>query len=382
VFTMSKEERLKIIEEIEKKRQAPLICYATSDRPNFPFPISMDATRLFNDHLNATSKGKKCDKLDLFLYSRGGDTRVPWIIVRTFRESCNEFNVLIPFRAHSAATMIALGADNIIMGKEGELSPIDPTIRTPYCPRDPADNKKVLPVNVADLTGYVTLIKEKVGITNQQELGTALKTLAKDMHPLALGGINRHLSFIRLVAQRLLSSHNKKLEEAKVDRIVDDLVEKTFFHEHTIGRREAKNLNLKIKHAEDYAIEDLMWSLFEHYEELMKLREPLVPEDILDSHNVEEYVESGLAGAIIESKFRTDVCKADMRMKRIRQVPQNINLNLNLQVPQGLQLQPAQIQALRRVVQQQVQQILQTQLMQAPIIGYEARRIRVRWEQI
>lgn len=289
---------------------------------------------------------------------------------------------MIPFRAHSAATMISLGADNIIIGREGELSPIDPTVRTQYCPRDPADKKNVLPVNVADLTGYVALIKEKVGITNQQELGVALNALAKEVHPLALGGINRHLSFIRLVARRLLGSHNKKLDDTKIEKIVDDLVEKTFFHEHTIGRKEAKNLGLKVKNAEDFEVNDLMWSLFEHYEELMKLREPLVPEDILDRHNTEEHVENDLVGAIIESRFRTDICKADMRMKRIRKVPQTINLHLNLQVPQGLQLQPAQIQQLRQIVQQQVQQILQAQQMQAPIIGYEARRIRVRWEQV
>jgi ClpP class serine protease len=225
---MSKEERLKIIEEIEKKRESKLVCYATSDRPNFQFPISMDATRLFNDHLRLISQDKKCDKIDLFLYSRGGDTRVPWIVVRTFREYCNEFDVLIPFRAHSAATMIALGADNIVMGKEGELSPIDPTIGNPLCPRDPADKTRIIGVNVADLTGYIELVKEKVGITNQQELAITFSALAKEVHPLALGGINRHLSFIRLVAKRLLSSHNKKIEEAKVNKIIDDLVEKTF----------------------------------------------------------------------------------------------------------------------------------------------------------
>lgn len=382
VLIVSKEERLKIVEKIEKERQSQLICYATSDRPNFPFPISMDATRLFNDHLKTLSKDKKCDKLDLLIYSRGGDTRVPWIIVRTFREYCNEFNVLVPFRAHSAATMIALGADSIIMGKEGELSPIDPTIGTPLCPRDPVDKNQIIGVNVADLTGYVSLVKEKVGITNQQELASAFNSLAQRVHPLALGGINRHLSFIRLVAKRLLSSHNKRLDESKINSVVDDLVEKTFFHEHTIGRKEAKDLSLKIVNAEEDGIEEPMWSLFEEYEKLMKLKEPLVPEDILDSHDAEEYVEKDLVGAIIESKFRTDVCKADMRMKRIRQVPQSINLNLNLQVPVGLELQPAQIQALQQIVQHQVMQILQTQQKQAPIMGYEIRRIRVRWERI
>jgi len=48
-------------------------------------------------------------KIDLFLYSRGGDVSVPWRIVTMIREFCDEFCVLIPYKAHSAATMIALG---------------------------------------------------------------------------------------------------------------------------------------------------------------------------------------------------------------------------------------------------------------------------------
>jgi hypothetical protein len=30
------------------------------------------------------------------------------------REFCDEFNVLIPYKAHSAATLLSLGADTII----------------------------------------------------------------------------------------------------------------------------------------------------------------------------------------------------------------------------------------------------------------------------
>lgn len=56
-----------------------------------------------------------------------------------FREYSQKgsFSVLIPYRAHSAATVIALGADEIVMTKKAELGPIDITIGSgPYNPTE------------------------------------------------------------------------------------------------------------------------------------------------------------------------------------------------------------------------------------------------------
>jgi len=47
------------------------------------------------------------------------------------------FNVIIPFKALSCATLMALGADNILMTKMGQLSPIDPSIDSPLAPTAP-----------------------------------------------------------------------------------------------------------------------------------------------------------------------------------------------------------------------------------------------------
>lgn len=47
-----------------------------------------------------------------------------------FREYSKQgsFSVLTPYRAHSAATVISLGADEIIMTEKSELGPIDITL--------------------------------------------------------------------------------------------------------------------------------------------------------------------------------------------------------------------------------------------------------------
>ncbi|MBM3295560.1 MAG: hypothetical protein FJY82_13720, partial [Candidatus Aminicenantes bacterium] len=116
------------ISKIEDTRSSRVITYVTSDKqPPLAAKIALDTIPIFYAHLKRIGK---VNKIDLFLYSAGGDIILPWRLVSLIREYCKSFSVLIPYKAHSAATMIALGADSIIMGPLGELSPIDPSIGT------------------------------------------------------------------------------------------------------------------------------------------------------------------------------------------------------------------------------------------------------------
>lgn len=66
------------------------------------------------------------ENLDLLIHSQGGDGTIAEKIVEMCRDHCkNEFRVIIPNRAKSAATLIALGSDKIIGGYCSELGPID-----------------------------------------------------------------------------------------------------------------------------------------------------------------------------------------------------------------------------------------------------------------
>lgn len=111
-----------LIERIEEVRESKVIVYFTGDRVPFPARIAEDAVRPLYDHLLGLGSSK-VERIDLFLYSRGGDISVPWRIVSMIREFCDEFNVLIPYKAQSAATLLSLGADNIVrQHRNGEES--------------------------------------------------------------------------------------------------------------------------------------------------------------------------------------------------------------------------------------------------------------------
>jgi hypothetical protein len=71
--------------------------------------------------------------LDIILHSPGGSADAAESIVEYLRGRFNDIRVFIPIAAMSAATMMALSADQLVMGQHSQLGPIDPQfiIRTP-----------------------------------------------------------------------------------------------------------------------------------------------------------------------------------------------------------------------------------------------------------
>lgn len=69
--------------------------------------------------------------LDLILHSPGGEAEATERLVRYMRSKFDHVRVFVPLAAMSAATMWAMAADEIVMGKHSQLGPIDPQIGLP-----------------------------------------------------------------------------------------------------------------------------------------------------------------------------------------------------------------------------------------------------------
>src|SRR3990167_2244451 len=221
-------DRKNLIQEIETIRKSRVITYVTSDRQGpVNARVAMDVIPLISEQLRKIVKVKN---LDLFIYSAGGDTMVPWRMVSMIREYCDKFSVIIPYKAHSAATMIALGADEIIM---------------------------------SDL--FAKFVE-----ANPQ------------IHPLALGNVNRTYNLIRIIARRLLKSHKVLLKEDEIDKIVDYFTEKLYSHQYFVGRKEAKeDLGVKTVNFANEALSKAMTDLYESYKNEMEFNLPWNPENEL-----------------------------------------------------------------------------------------------------
>jgi hypothetical protein len=372
-------DRHQLIKQIQKKRNSKVITYVTSDRPPVAARIAEDAVRPLYDHLTALDSS---EKVDLFIYSRGGDVSVPWRIVSMFREFCDEFSVLVPYKAHSAATLLSLGADYIYMGRKAELGPIDPTL---YRMGLGESTNPPQEISVEDVNSYISFIKDRANINDQNALSQLVSILANNIGPLTLGSVNRQNSHIRLVAKKLLASRKEKHSEDKMTSIIDTLTEKMYFHGHAIGRREAKELGLPVEYP-DADLEKLIWSLYLEYEDCMKFNEPIDPMTALQQS--ETFHLDDITIAMIESEAKSHKFPLKLDMKKRRQVPPNpqitVNVNLNLlpnispqQIPENIQgiLQQA-LNQLAQDVQRQTQQEL---IRQSPEVGVDIRNYGGRW---
>ena len=387
---MSKEDRIKLIKELQDIRKSKVICYLTSDRQSFQsfqFGINEDMIRPFYEHLLYCSKSKD-SKIDLLIYSLGGHGGVPWKLVQMIREFCSEFNVIVPFRAYSAATLIALGADNIIMGQKGELGPIDARVANDFNPLDPSDSSKnkKFPIGVEDMNFYLYLSKDKAKLKKPKLRLEVFKELTKRINPLALGNVYRFNYHSRLVAQKMLDSHNIPLSKREKKNVIKKFIEESYFHGHAIGRKEAINdLKLKtVKYATN-SEEEIIWNLFLKYESEMKLNNIFHPETILRENKKEEDIIENIIGAIIESENITHIFRTDVFIRLVRAIPQNFIINIeNIQFP-GLDpkaIPPDIVEVIKKIIVKATRDEIDKFKKNQPIIGTESRLINLKWEKI
>jgi ClpP class serine protease len=329
--------RAELIKSIEDKRGSRVICYITGDRQTFPpnqqIPgistrIATEPQLIFYEHLK---KIGHVAKLDLVLYTRGGDTNAVWPFVNLIREFCDQFSVLVPYRAHSAGTMIALGASEIVMTEVGELSPIDPTIIGPLNPRiQPQDPNSVIGISVEDVIAYIKLAKEgEPKLKNEESLTKVFEKLTEAVHPLALGNVNRVYSQIRQLAEHLLKLHPK--EGRKDKEIIDSFVEKLYSHQHAISRKEAMEIlgSDVVKKAEDESPH--LWELFQDISKELCLGEQFNLKKEMGNENEKEIT---LKSALIESGDIKNTFQSKLKVSQQSIIPQG----MQLQVPPGQQI--------------------------------------------
>jgi hypothetical protein len=375
---MAREDRKRLIEQIEALRKSKLITYMLGDRRNLSASINEDAVRAMYDHVIRIGH---TGKLDLFLYSIGGSVEVPWKIVCMLREYCDELGVLIPYRAYSAATLLAMGCDHIFLGKKGELGPIDPALNVGG--PTPGGIGVVNEVRVEDIMSYVDFLKTKAGLTEQGALGENIRLLGEKLTPATLGSIYRTHSHIRMLAGKLLHSRRETIPEDKVEAIVKMMAEKIYSHGHAIGRKEAEEIGLPLG-AMSPELDAAMGGLLVEYELLLNLRKPFDPEAELQPGADEGTMAATVA--IIESMSAVSAHRGTVKFTRLRQTtgPVAVNLNLGVQLPQNLPAQAIPQQAIQQILQQvqnDVPRMVQEQVKaQSPTMGHQVQTIGFNWE--
>lgn len=126
--------RVGYLRALSEKTGRPVILYATAWLSSGP-PAELTSIRLEDIHgLMEVNREVDGPALDIILHSPGGQAEATDSIVRYLRSRFTDIRVFIPLAAMSAATMWALAADRIVMGKHSQLGPIDPQLLTPQGP--------------------------------------------------------------------------------------------------------------------------------------------------------------------------------------------------------------------------------------------------------
>jgi hypothetical protein len=173
----------------------------------------------------------------LFLKSDGGSGQVALRLVNLLRQHCQQLVALVPLECASAATMVALGADRILMGPTAYLTAVDTSLNHALSPVD-RDNDRVS-VSLDELQRVVTLWREQQGDVQEN----AYKSLFEYVHPLVIGAVDRAESLSIMLCRELLAYHVADL--AKAEGIATALNGKYPSHSYPILLDEAVKIGLQ-----------------------------------------------------------------------------------------------------------------------------------------
>lgn len=243
------------------------------------------------DHSDAAPLGSvldavgDSDHLDLMLNSPGGVGEVAEKLVEMCRSRCRgEFRVIVPNFAKSAATMIALGADAIVMAADrSELGPIDPQYEIQI-------GGQLQMVSGQSFVSAYELAHEKVAEASANEepvIGYLQSLSSSTMEPAFIEHCRRGINFSRDVARHFLRDYQLPAKAKDEDPAPsgDEIKERArlaaenllsagarFSHGRLIGPEEARDevgLNIEILDRDD-PVWQAYWELYVRAEVYMQ----------------------------------------------------------------------------------------------------------------
>lgn len=274
-------DRTERYEAIEEYRDRPLIVYATSTRQNVGARMASDAVRELIDQIDAIDDGEEA--VDVLIHSTGGDALAAWKLMSILREQYDSITVLVPYMAFSAATIFALGADEIVMHPHASLGPIDPQIQI-------TQDGQQRRFSFEDVGAFIRFLSEEVEVSEQAYVSSIMEKLFDVIDPVHVGSFKRASELATDVGERQLLTHMTGAEEKARARTIAEELNKSFFaHGDAVSRSRARELNLQIAD-DDPELEALIWDAFLGLESYMQLREPFNP--------IEHFLENGGADAL------------------------------------------------------------------------------------
>ncbi|WP_028776203.1 SDH family Clp fold serine proteinase [Shimazuella kribbensis] len=255
--------RQTLIKEVEKVTGRPLIVYIA----NFNHPesaITREDIAPFSEMVTALDKDSD---VDLMIQSPGGDPNAAEIIVHTLLAKTKHLRVVVPQAAKSAATLVSLAADEILMSNTSELGPIDPQVTIPT-----AFGLAFRPAQ-AFLNGLEMIKKEHAG---GQALNPAYYPFLKGVDAALIDYCLKSIEHSKRLAVKWLSRSMFKGQINEAKRIAEELIniEKYPNHGQVINYQDARKIGLNVVYKADHdPLWQAMWQLYINYMIMMREKE-------------------------------------------------------------------------------------------------------------
>jgi hypothetical protein len=201
----------------------------------------------------------RVDRLSFFIKSDGGFGQASLRMVNLLRQFVGELTVLVPLECASAATMLALGADKILMGPLAHLSAVDTSLTHDLSPID-RDNNRVR-VSQDELHRVVRLWQDQAG----DVAANPYQSLFGHVHPLVIGAVDRASALSTRLCTDILSYHMQ--DAAKASEISNILNAGYPSHSYPITLRDARRIGLNAEPLND-TVNRLLLELSEVYSEM------------------------------------------------------------------------------------------------------------------
>ena len=222
----------KIIDRINEMIDGTFLTYWTSE---YGAICGNDVQAMYE----ALKVVKPQERITLFVKSDGGDGQSALRLIHLLREYVRHLTVVVPLECASAATMLALGADEIQMGPLAFLTPVDTSLEHAMGPVDPRNETAY--VGQDEVQRVLTLWQKH----SPQSDVNPFQELYKYLHPLVIGAVDRATSLSIRLCTEILRYHMSVPQEA--ERIANALNAQYPAHEYPITPREARELGLNVK---------------------------------------------------------------------------------------------------------------------------------------
>ena len=219
-----------VFSRFEKETGLPLLAYWTSSAGSICQNDVMAMAQLLETRKHGTAVG-------LFLKSDGGNPEAALRLVHLLRSRFKRVILYAPFECASAATMVALGANEIHMGATSYLTAVDTSLKHQLSPVD--SRNEVVSVSQDEVSRILRLWKE------QRVKGNPYPEVYRYLHPLVIGALDRSSSLSIRICQELLSYHMPTGQRAA--RISQQLNSTYPSHSYPITAREARKLGLNVR---------------------------------------------------------------------------------------------------------------------------------------